>query len=72
MEKVEKKIQKNANLKTTLNKFEANLNARIDEIMDKMQVKLEKSQINMLKEEVIKDLRSKLSETNIETEGLRK
>ena len=43
VDKVEKKIQKNASLKTTLNKFETNLNARIDEIMDKMQIKLEKS-----------------------------
>lgn len=37
-----------------------------------MQLKLDKSEVVALKEDVIKDLRSKLVEANIENEGMQK
>lgn len=37
-----------------------------------MQLRLDKTELNTVKEEVIADLRAKLSEANIENEGLRK
>lgn len=64
MEKISQKINKSLTLKTTLNKFETNLDSKINEIVSKTQIKLDKSQILVLKDDVIADLRSKLNEAN--------
>lgn len=64
MEKITQKINKSLTLKTTLNKFETNLDSKINEIVSRTQIKLDKSQILVLKDDVIADLRSKLNEAN--------
>lgn len=55
-----------------MNKFEANLDTKINEIVNKTQIKLDKEEILVLKDEVIGDLKVKLQESNNECEGLRK
>jgi|LakMenEpi03Aug12_release.lakeMendotaPanAssembly.Ray.scaffolds.fasta_scaffold234512_1 hypothetical protein len=43
MEKITQKINKSLTLKTTLNKFETNLDSKINEIVSRTQIKLDKS-----------------------------
>lgn len=56
-----KKISKSANLKSSLTKFEVNLDTKISEIVSRTQIKLDKSDAMALKDDVIADLRSKLN-----------
>lgn len=41
-------------------------------MIDRTHLKIDKSSVREIKEEVIKDLRSKINEVNVESEGLRK
>lgn len=59
-DKIVQKINKSNTLKTTLHKFETNLDSKIDEIVSKTQIKLDKTGLIAIKEDVICDLRSKL------------
>jgi hypothetical protein len=65
-EKVLNRVNKSTCLTTTLHKFETNLDAKIDEIISKAQIKLDNQELTGLRDEVICDLKLKLQEVNNE------